>query len=100
MGVAARNDFILAVAEHPWPSTSGGQLRTAGLAGTPGELGHVAAVSLNMPDPPAVIAPALARYWQRRRSQPTRVLDLATGVVRGNHVSLQRLIAAGLPEAF
>jgi hypothetical protein len=53
-----------------------------------------------MPDPPASLAPAIERYWARRRSQPTRVLDLAMGAVLGNHVSLQRATAAGLPQAF
>lgn len=95
----ARDGFLLAVAEHPWPSTSGGQLRTAGIAAALTELGPLTVVSLNMPNPPPQLVGPLGEYWRRRRSQPTRLLDLAGGIVRGNHVSLQRAIAAGLPAA-
>jgi glycosyltransferase involved in cell wall biosynthesis len=60
----------------------------------------VTVVSLDMPQPPGELAEALRRYWARRRSQPRRLIDLAAGILRGNHVSLQRAIAAGLADAF
>ncbi|HET7056699.1 MAG TPA: glycosyltransferase [Thermomicrobiales bacterium] len=92
--------FVLAVAEHPWPSTSGGQLRTSAIAATLAQLGEVDVISLNMPEPPPLLAPALERYWARRYSQPRRLLDLATGIATAHHVSLNRAIAAGLHIAF
>jgi glycosyltransferase involved in cell wall biosynthesis len=98
--LVTQGPFMLVVAEHPWPSTSGGRLRAASIANALGDLGPVTVISLDMPAPPAQLAPALERYWARRRSQPLRVKELATGVLRANHVSLQRAIAAELPMAF
>lgn len=97
---AAPGGFLVAVAEYPWPGTSGNRLRAAGIVAALEELGPVTVVSFNMPDPPPQLAAALDRYWGRRRSQPRRVVDLVAGIVHGNHVSLQRAIAAGVPEAF
>jgi glycosyltransferase involved in cell wall biosynthesis len=90
---------VYLVADHPWPPTSGGRSRDASRAEALQRLGPVLVLSLDMPDAPPQWAAAQRRYWARRRRQALRVLDLAAGIARANHVALQRAIAAEMPAA-
>lgn len=96
---SAYRGAVYLVADHPWPATSGGRARDASRAVALGRLGPITVLSLDTPDAPAAWGAAQRRYWARRRRQALRVVDLALGILNGNHVALQRSIAAGLPTA-
>jgi glycosyltransferase involved in cell wall biosynthesis len=90
---------VYLVADHPWPSTSGGRARDASRAAALATLGPVTVLALDTPEPPAAWARGMARYWRRRRRQVIRIADLSLGILRGNHVALERATAAGLTGA-
>lgn len=90
---------VFLVADHPWPSTSGGRVRDANRASALATLGQITVLSLDMPDPHPAWASALRRYWARRRRQALRIVDLSVGILNANHVALQRATTAGLPAA-
>jgi glycosyltransferase involved in cell wall biosynthesis len=59
----------------------------------------VTVLALDTPDAPSEWAAGQRRYWIRRRRQALRLVDLGIGILRANHVALQRAQAAGLPAA-
>jgi polysaccharide biosynthesis protein PslH len=99
---AATNKYrgaVLVVADHPWPSTSGGRVRDANRAAALGALGALTVLSLDAPAAHPAWVVAMGRYWARRRRQLLRLVDLGMGILGGNHVALRRATKAGLPAA-
>src|SRR6188508_1056800 len=91
---------VVVTPDHPWPPTTGGRRRAASIADALGSIGPLTLLSLDAAEVPTGWADATARHRARRSSTRVRAFDVAASVLRGNHVVLQRGIAAGLPSAF
>lgn len=91
---------VMLVPDHPWPSTTGGRVRSAAIATALRGFGPLTILAIDTPgaDPRWVVA--CRRHRARRASTIRRLRDLSLGIARGNHVALERATAARLPQAF
>lgn len=98
----SRRRVLAVVPDWPWPASTGGRWRTAGIVDA---LRTASDVTLLATTDPEAVAPApwrtaVAAFARRHASARARLADLGIGVIRGRHVALQRAIASGMSSAF
>jgi len=88
------------VADTIYPATSGGRVRTSGIAAALDELGSVEVLALDELTRPDVWGAACQTIHGRRLSLRQRLIDRAVATARGTPPLLERVRAAGAVEAF
>src|SRR5690349_15941695 len=90
---------VLVIPEHPWPSTSGARVRTAGIAMALADLGPLTILALDSTEAEPAWLDGVQRHRRRRSSPLIRGRDIARGLAVGRHVVLERAERAGLADA-
>lgn len=87
------------VPDYPWPTTSGGRVRAAGIAAALRDLGPLRVLAPDGPEGGPAWLAACRVHGRRRASPARRIGDLGAGIALGRHVLLQRASRAGLGAA-